>query len=438
VFQSRGTSLSARLGVFAFSSNFEDGQLDGWTSVSGGNPVVSTSITYSGEYSLESTASPSSAQIDVANGGVVTGDSFISFQVAIAAGKGSGYFGLYSDQASHLAGVAVVGVSDGEVLAGPNTGSMQQVGPVPTGTAYPAGWVYISANVYYASTHSNPTAGWVMQVFADQTMLVNLTVSVPQASGYAGAMIETTEGTVHYTDIVVSTYQIATTIPGYNNMEGYGQGSGLLVSLLQPFTNLSAQMNLESWDTPQAGILSFQINAMDYHGTIRSTCVGFFQLGIDLNPNGYIAPWYVPGKNCVAHYFTSSMNPAVQPGLYTGPNTHLDLSIAYDASEGGIVFTIVASSPALQRPAMFRALIHSSATQFFGTYTQLEFQPCCNQFPIQDYGFKGELYGMQTSQRGGTPQLLTASYMLPFILDAPSSWDFTYYQSSTAGYQQIS
>jgi hypothetical protein len=170
----------------------------------------------------------------------VTGDSFISFQVAIDPGTGSGFFGLYSGPAGSPSAVAVVGVVNGEVFAGMNLGSLKDVGPVPGGTAYPAGWALISANVYDASTKSSPTAGWVMQVYVDKTNVVNMAVNVPRASGYAGAMIDTNGGTVYYSDIVVSTNEIATTVPGYNNMEGYGQGSGLLVNLLQPFTTLSA------------------------------------------------------------------------------------------------------------------------------------------------------------------------------------------------------
>ena len=422
-------------GSFAFVSNFEDGLLDGWASVGGAPPAVSTSTTYSGEYSLESSSS-GGVQTDVADEGFVTGDSFLSFQFAIDAGSGSGFFGLYSGPASSPTPVAVIGVASGEVMAGPDPGNLQDVGPVPTGTAYPSGWAYISANLYDASTHKDPTAGWAMQVYVDQSVAVNLTVSVPQASGYSGAFIETSAGSVYYSNIVVSTYQIPISIPGYNNMEGYGQGSGLLVSLLPPFTTLSAQMDLASWDVPQTGILSFQINAMNYYGTTRSSCVGFYQLGVDLNPGGYLAPWYVPGRNCIAHYFLDSQNPAIQQGIYTGPNAHLALSITDDTVAKAMVFTIVVTSPQLPGPVTFTASRPYNGTQFFGTYTQMEFQPCCNLYPIQSYKLSGALYDLQTAQAGGSPQSLAAGYMLPYTLDAPSTWNFGYFQGSTSGYQQ--
>jgi hypothetical protein len=147
-------------------------------------------------------------------------------------------------------------------------------------------------------------------------------------------------------------------------------------------------MNLDSWDTPQVGILSFQINAMDYYGTVSTahSCVGLYQLGIDLNPGGYIAPWYVPGKNCVAHYFLSSQSPAVQTGVYTGPGTHLTLTIFDDRNAKAVVFTIVVTSPALTKPLTFTASRPYNGTEFYGTYTQLEFQPCCKQ--VSDTGLQ--------------------------------------------------
>jgi len=50
----------------------------------------------------------------------------------------------------------------------------------------------------------------------------------------------------------------------------------------------------------------------------------------------------------------------------------------------------------------------------------------------------GELINIQITTLDGKVISLPASYMLPFILDAPTSWNFSYYQNSTAGYLQIS
>jgi hypothetical protein len=426
----RNAPAASTQGAFSFVSNFETGTLEGWQSVSGAAPSVVSRPSYSGEPSLSSSANRGT-QIDTTNNNFILGDPFVSFQVAIDAAKGSGYFGLADSSGSP---VALLGVSNGKVVAGPNLGALQIIEAVPSGTAYPSDWVYMTANVYDASTPSDPTAGWVMQLFVDETDQIASTLSVPNAANYASAVIETTSGTVYYTDIVVTTYEIGINIPGYNNMDGYGQGSGLLVNLLPEFNKLSAEMVLNSWNTPQEGILSFQINAMNYYGTTRSSCDGFFQLGIDLNPNGYISPWYVPGVNCFAHYFLPSNNPAIQPGIPSPQGTHLTLYIVDDQSTKDIVFTIVDTTTS----QTFSASIPYNGTAFYGTYTQLEFQPCCATYPIQDYKINGELYNMQITTVSGQTQSLNSNYMLPFVLDTPTSWDFTYYQDSVLGYQQLS
>ncbi len=413
-------------GMFAFVSNFEDGQLDGWSALSG-SASISTKTTYSGEPSLKSSASAGTSQTDVANQGFVVGAASISFQVAMS-GSGTGYFGLGASGSP----VAVVGISNGRVQAGPDLGHLLDLGPIPTGTGYPAGWVYLLASM--SSSSSKSGAGWVMQVFIDRTDQVAATVGVSSAGSYNQALIETTSGTVYYTDIVVSTYQIPTYLPGYNNMEGYGQGSGLNVNLLPAYNSLTAEMSLQSWSTPQVGILSFQINAMNYYGATRSTCGGFFQLGIDLNPSGYIAPWYVPGKNCIAHYFLNSNSPHIQQGIPTPAPTHLVLSIVYQETAKQIVFTIRDTTTA----QTFSASIPYSGDPFYGMYTQLEFQPCCNTSPIQDYQFSGSVYDIKITTLAGGTQGLNSSYMLPFVLDAPPAWNFGYYQDSALGYQQVS
>ncbi|HUI86684.1 MAG TPA: hypothetical protein VLY21_05990 [Nitrososphaerales archaeon] len=406
-------------GAFAFVSNFETMTLEGWQSIYGTAPEVVASPNYSGEPSLQSTAR-GGTQVDFANEGFVAGASSLSFQVAMRVRpNSSGFLGLASSQTDF---VAVVGVSGGNVVAGADLGSLVVVEPVPTGTAFPNGWVSIIANVYQSS------GSWVMQVFVDRTDVQAAQVSVPNAGSYVGAMIDTRAGTAHYTDIIVSTYQLATLIPGYNNMEGYGQGSGLVVKRLPAYYTLTAKMTLDSWSTPQNSILSFQINAMNSTGTDKSTCRGFFQLGVDLNQNGYISPWYVPGINCVPSYFVGRL------GIPSPSHTRLVLSIVINPSKGQIVFTIVDSSTS----QTFSASIPYDGSAFYGAYTQMEFQPCCAKSPISDYALKGQLFDMRIVTAGGQTQTLPASYMLPFSLDAPPSWDIAYYQNATSGYSETS
>ncbi len=305
------------------------------------------------------------------------------------------------------------------------------MGSVPTGTAYPDGWVYLTANLFNASTKL--AVAWSMQLFVDRTDVVAAQVTVPNAWAYAAAFLETTSGTVGYSDIVVSTYEIPIFLPGYNNMMGYGQGSGLLVQLLPAYYRLTAEMTLNSWNIPQVGILSFQINALNLYGTTRSTCGGFFQLGIDLNPNGMIAPWYVPGKNCIAHYFLPSRSPAIVPGIASPGGTHLTLTIEDDVNAGTVTMTIVDTSIS----QTFTTTFAYEGGPFYGMHTQLEWQPCCSHYPIEDYQFSGTLFNEQITTLAGATQPLTSDYMLPFTLDAPPQWDFTWYQNGVLGYNQV-
>jgi hypothetical protein len=110
---------------------------------------------------------------------------------------------------------------------------------------------------------------------------------------------------------------------------------------------------------------------MNYTGTTVSTCAGFFQLGLDLDPHGTIAPWYVSGADCEANYFT------LQP-IPTPPGSELLLSIVDNSAARQISFTI--DDVTIGR--IFAASIPYRGSLFFGTYTQLEFQPCCAIFPI--------------------------------------------------------
>ena len=297
--------------------------------------------------------------------------------------------------------------------------------------------VYVSANVYNTST--NKQFSWTAQLFVDGSSSYFYNLSVPDAFQYAGISVagpSHTSNNGYFTDIVFSSYEIPTLIPGYNPMEGYGQGSGLLVNLLRPFTILTAQIQLNNWNTPETGILSFQINAMNYYGATRSTCRGFFQLGVDLNPQGFISPWYVPGENCIAHYFLPSNNPAVQPGFRSPPGTTLALSIVDSPANKTISFRIVdLSVPASSGNRYWNSTIPYSGTEFYATYTQLEFQPS-SSYPISGYYFNGSMSDISYGSSPGNLMPLNGNYMLPYILNAPPGWSFAYYNSQTSGYQQ--
>ena len=421
---------------FAFVANFEDGALDGWNVVSGHARVVGQP-NYNGEPSLRSTAGSSSSQIDEAgpSSGVVAGNSFLSFQAEVNSAQGIGYLGLVDPSGTP---VAVVGAGNGEVFAGPSPSTATAIEPIPSGTAQPAGWTYLTANVYALGSNGKNAPTWVMDVFADRTdQAAASQVPVPGAGAYAAFWLDTTAGTVDYTNTILSTYEIPSTIPGYNNMDGYGQGSGLVVQSLPEFTTLTGRMVLDDWNTPQTGILSFQINAMNEYGTNRSTCKGFFQLGVDLNPEGYLSPWYVPGKNCVAHYFLNSSSPAIAPGFFSPNGTALGLEIQDQPRAKQVFFQIVDTS-VRGTDEYWNATVPYSGTEFYGSYTQIEWQPCCSHYSIDQYFLNGTLEDLAISggQLSG-PMALPASYMLPFALDMPPSWNLNYYDAGLAGYAQV-
>ncbi|WP_252900563.1 hypothetical protein [Vulcanisaeta sp. JCM 14467] len=185
-------------GAFAYVSNFENVSEPlsyyGWIPISGLTPTIVTQPNYWGEPALKSMAVNGEPQIDIVNPSlIVRGDQFLSFQVAIYYGDGgSGFFGLVN---GNYQPVAIVGVANGYVWAGPNLTDLKPVVPLSnlSNALYPPGWVFIMVNVFNASTPSNKTAGWVMQVFVDQTDEPPFEVSVPDAGNYYTAAIITTK-----------------------------------------------------------------------------------------------------------------------------------------------------------------------------------------------------------------------------------------------------
>jgi hypothetical protein len=329
----------------------------------------------------------------------------------------SGFIGLASSSKSF---VALVGVVNGTVVAGASLNSLKTIEAVPKGTAYPAGWVYIIADL------NGTKSSWTMQVFVDETQAVSKQVDVPNAGSYAGALIDTTSGTTYYTNFIATTFQIANLVPGYHPMQGYGGrvASAQIVRLLPAYTNLTAVMTLKSFSVPESDILSFQINAQNKTGATQNTCVGFFQLGLFLDSSkGYIDPWYVPNGNCEPFSFPQGST------LHVPKGEKIILSIVFEPSSHQILFQEV-------YPSIHKTLsqtISYSDGDFYSAYTQMEFQPS-SSYPITEYKLSGSIFGIQITQASGLKEYLPAIYMMPFNLDAPTTWDVHYYVNSTAGY----
>jgi len=423
---------------FAFVSNFEDHALDGWHAINGTASVVAVP-NYHGEPSLSSTKGTTAFQTDIATRNFSLGNSALSFQADLDFGAGGvGIVGLFGPGNALVAFVGVSGTGAvGVVFAGSSLTSYANITTVPNGTAQPDGWVSLLANVY-TSTAPNGSVVWLMDVFVDRTDVAAATgVSVPLAGTYRGAIIETLCYTMYYSNIVYTTNKIASAIPGYNNMDGYGQGSGLNVQLLPKYTTLSASMLLSNWSVPQADILSFQINAMNRIGATKNTCTGFYQLGVDLNPGGRIAPWFVPNNNCVAYYFNSNNTPRVGNGFVTPAGSHLTLKIIESSSTHTIVFQITDLAVTGANHTL-TATIPYNGTPFYAAYTQMEWQPCCSKSPIGSYFFNGTLSRMTIvggNVSAATP--LNADYMIPYALDVPPSWCYEYYNVAVTGYDQV-
>ncbi len=85
----------------------------------------------------------------------------------------------------------------------------------------------------------------------------------------------------------------------------------------------------------------------------------------------------------------------------------------------------------------WNATIPYEGTEFFGSYTQIEWQPCGPNYPIADSSLNARMCGLTISDGNlSAPELLGATYMLPFVLGTPLSWSFTYHDGSCAGYAQ--
>ncbi|MFZ0830605.1 MAG: hypothetical protein WCB18_09360 [Thermoplasmata archaeon] len=421
-------------GAFAFVSTFEDLRSDGWRSITGGF-TVQDRLNYSGEPALLSSARDG-RQLDIATAGIVPGQTFLSLQAVIHTGTGGvGFIGL----ASHRSPMLLLGVGEDQVWAGSNAAHLTDLGAVPLNTAQPAGWTYVTANIYQSDPSNAAPATWKMDVFIDQTAEpIVVGFSVPAAGEYTESLLLTTQGRVAYSDYILTTYEIAEALNAQfapNPSDGYGQGSGVLVSLLPRFNILTSTILLDNWNVPRTGILSVQIDAMNPGGANYPSCHGFYQLGVDLDPHGHIAPWYVP-KNCNPFYFQESQIGIVSSGFVSPPGTVLSLTIARVPSEGEMVFTLVdhdVSAP----DAVWSAAIPYTGPAFVAAYTQIEWQ-ATSRVPVSQYFFNGSFAHLRISgQNLSAPVRLGPEYMIPFAVGVPPSWNFFYYSRSAAGYSQV-
>ncbi len=395
-------------------------KLDGWQHETGATPSVVSSPNYSGEPSLKSSAA-SGNQTDYTTQKIIKNLGLLYFQVAMNVSSSStGYFGL--GQSSSVF-VAVVGVEGDKVVAGSNLKNLQTVQSLPTSTAYPKGWVDIWGMIINDFDSSSR-----MLVFVDGTNAISANVSVPSVQNYAGALIETTKGISYYSSVYVTTMFLPSYSPGYNTIEGYGMGCCGVDLPLPSFYNQTATVTLKSWSMPQNNIQSWQINTGNATFLDDNACAGFFQLGFDFNSGGYIAPWYVEGNNCEAQYFDGI------GGVATPTGSVLTLSIVWQSSTKHVLFNIVDKTTG----KTFSESIAYSGSAFVSALTQFEFESYA-KYPIAEYKANLVVSGYEFTKVGSsTPQKMNLSELYPSLVNAPPTWDLTYYNNATAGYQQIS
>lgn len=411
------------LSIFNVTSSYED---YGWSLVDGTPPPpVSGTPNYYGEPSL----AIQNGTTLFSSRNVVTGDKLVSFQFAINSSNGNGSFSITNATGSKIATMSEnnttfsVSVPDGTPAISAD---------IPPSYSH-QGWTVVTGNLFNYS--SGNVTGWRLQVFVDNTTTLFANVSDPSGYSYSGIEISASRGMVYFTNIIFTSYRLALFIPGYNNMEGYGQGSGALVSLLQPFTILHANFLLYNWSVARYSTLSFQINALNLTAAETQTAEGFFQLGVDLDPNGRIAPWYVPGKNAIAIYYNNHPNPDYMPGFNTPNNTLLGLTIQYLPQDQRIFFQIIDYSVNNQY-RFWNTSIYYNGPEFYATYTQLE-TSSMNGTQLNEYRFNGTMFDLSYGSSILDMIPLNSSYMLPFSIDSPGTWSLTYYSDATSGYRQV-
>ena len=415
-------------GSFAFLSEFASGGTYsnyGWSLIDNGSaPPIMSSPSYFGEPSLNVT----NGTALFSDRNITKGDRSVSFQFAINARDGSGSFTVTNVSGREIATVYVWG-NNVSVRAADENASVNGTAPV---TPNDAGWILITGNLFNVSSGNG--SGWKLEVFVDRTISVFANISAPVGYSYSGLEISCVRGSVFFTDIIFSSYNMAVFLPGYNNMEGYGQGSGFLVNLLKPFTILHADFVLYNWSVVRYSTLSFQINAMNLIAAENQTAKGFFQLGVDLDPNGKIAPWYVGGNNAIAVYFKNYISPDFMPGFNTPSGTVLGLTIQYLPLEKMIFFQIVDYNKTGDT-RFCNASVSYSGPEFYAAYTQLE-TTSMGESQLNGYRFNGTVFDITHGSDFSNMTSFNSSYMLPFSIDTPVTWSLTYYNNYVSGYNQ--
>jgi hypothetical protein len=394
----------------------------GWNLESGTKiPPITGNPSFMGEASLSLAA----GTVVATDRNVVPNDPVVSFQFAVDSAIGAGMFAVTNSSGRIIASVSVSGDLVSVSSFAGHVARIFQGGLEEMQT-----WLLITGNLVNLGSFLEPS--WMLQVFVDGTSNVFANLSAPYGNTYSGIELASLSGTVYFSDIIFASYEIGRNIPGYNVMEGYGEGSGSLASLLPPFDIISADIVLDNWSSVQYDTFSIQINVMNYTGATNPTSNGFFQLGIDLDPGGVIAPWHVNGKDAIAEYYPENVNNYFMPGFKTPCKSIIQMTIYYEMEKRTILFQIVDEN-ITGNERWWNASMEYDGPPFCAAYTQLEisgFTPS----GINSFSFNGSISNVSFGTLPSGLEPLNSYYMTPYMINTPNSWQMGFYDDKSSSY----
>ncbi|MEM0128371.1 MAG: hypothetical protein QXO03_04720 [Thermoplasmatales archaeon] len=411
-------------GDFAFVSIFSVGSNYsslGWKLTSGDQPVVTSSKMSGGQPSL---FLPQGSEI-ASSRSFPPGDRLLSFQFAVKAWSGTFVFSIVNSSLQNILSISLQAAS----LSAISGNETKRIG-IQGSAAESGGWLLIQGTTFENISTSN--GSWNLELFSGGNDVPLANISIRDMSSYSGLTVSSLNGSAYLSDVIFTSDPIALTLPGYNIMEGYGQGSGDIAQLLGPFTVLRADIILYNWSSASFGAMSLQINALNYSASLNPTAKGFFQVGIDLDPAGSIAPWYVSGTNAIAVYFPNFYNPDFMPGIQSPNGTRLSLSIEYLTARHLVLMQVIDYSVGRQFE-FWNASVQYSGPPFYSAYTQLELSSSVSP---DKYSGHFLIYNITYGNSLESMQPFAPDYELPYSINAPSNWHIGPYNFTINGYSE--
>ncbi|MEM0126843.1 MAG: hypothetical protein QXW29_02360 [Thermoplasmatales archaeon] len=408
----------AFVSMFSERSNYSS---SGWKLISGDQPVVSSSQMFEGQPSLF-----------LSNGSEIAsarsfpaGDRLLSFQFIVKIRSGIFVFSIVNSSLKSILSISL-GSESLSVISGNEIKRIWIKGDA-SGSG---GWDLIQGTAFENISSGNDS--WNLQLFSEGNDVPLTNMSIRNMSSYSGLTAFVLNGSAYLSDVIFTSDPIALYLPGYNFMEGYGQGSGEIAQLLGPFTILHANIILYNWSSTSFGAMSLQINALNYSASLNPTARGFFQVGVDLDPAGSIAPWYVGGNNAVAVYFPNFYNPDFMPGFQSPNGTRLSLSVEYLTAKHLVLMQVIDYSVGRQFE-FWNASVQYSGPPFYSAYTQLELSSSASPD-----GYSGHflVYNITYGNSLESMQPFSPDYELPYSINAPSNWYISPYNFTVNGYSE--